>query len=93
MIKDLHANQGSVEVSGEITDVTEPKSFTKFGTQGKVASATLKDKTGTVTLTLWNDQVDQFKKGDTVKITNGYVKEWQGELQISTGKFGKIEKI
>ena len=28
-----------------------------------------------------------------VKITNGYVSEFQGELQLTTGKFGKLEVL
>jgi replication factor A1 len=42
-------------------------------------------------LTLWNQDIEKVKQGDTVRITNGYVNEFQGEKQLTTGKFGKLE--
>ena len=44
-------------------------------------------------LTLWNEQADQINVGDKVHITNGYVGEYQGKLQLSTGKFGALEVV
>ena len=56
-------------------------------------TAIAKDETGDIKLTLWNDDIEKVKSGDKVKLTNGYVSEWQGELQLTTGRFGKIEVI
>jgi len=28
-----------------------------------------------------------------IKISNGYVKEWNGELQLSAGKYGRLEVL
>ena len=92
-IAEVEPNQGNIDVEGVITEKSEPREFSKFGRSGKVCSATLKDDSGEITLTLWNEEADDFKVGDKVKITNGYVKEWQGEKQLSAGKFGKLEKL
>jgi replication factor A1 len=91
-ISELKARQGNVDVVGEITEKGEAKEFNKFGKPGRVCNAKLKDASGEIKLTLWNDQVDQFQAGDKVHLVNGYVGEWQGELQLSTGKFGEITK-
>jgi len=93
MIKDLKARQGNVDIVVEITDISPVKEFEKFGKSGQVANAIAKDETGEIKLTLWNDDIDKVKVGDKVKITNGYVGEWQGEKQLSTGKFGKLEVL
>ena len=74
----------------EVVEIEEPKEFTSFKGTGRLANAKAKDSTGTVKLTLWNDQIEQVGKGNKVKIENGWVKEYRGELQVSTGKFGKI---
>ena len=92
-INELKVRQGNVEVEGEITQKEEARSFNKFGKEGKVCNATLKDDSGEIKLTLWNEQVDQFNVKDKIKITNGYVNEFQGEKQLTSGRFGKIEKI
>jgi len=92
-IKDLEPRQGNVEIVVEIVEIAQPREFNKFGKSGRVANAKIKDSTGEMTLTLWNEQLDQVKPGDQVKITNGWVSEWQGEKQLSTGKFGSLEVL
>ena len=90
-IKDLKIRQGNVDVTVDIVDVGDTREFEKFGKRGRVATAVAKDDTGDIKLTLWNEDIDRIKPGDKVHITNGYVSEWQGEPQLTTGKFGKIE--
>lgn len=93
MISDLKAGDGNVELEAEVTEISEPRTFEKFGREGRVAKATIKDESGEMTLTLWNDQIDKVKAGDKVKITKGYVGEFRGERQLSTGKWGQLEVL
>lgn len=92
-IKDLQARQGNVEVLVDIVDISPVREFEKFGKKGRVANANAKDATGEVKLTLWNEQIDQIKVGDKVHLSNGYVGEYNGELQLSAGKFGTLEVV
>ena len=92
-IKDLKIRQGNVDIVVDVVDVGEVREFEKFGRSGKVATAIAKDETGDIKLSLWNEQVDNVKPGDKVHITNGYVSEWQGEPQLTTGKMGKLEVV
>ena len=92
-IKNLEARQGNVDIVAEIVEIGEIKEFTKFGRSGRVATAKAKDDTGEINLSLWNEQIDAVKPGDKVHITNGYVNEFQGEMQLTTGKFGKLEVV
>lgn len=92
-ISELTIGQGSVEVEGTIKEIGEVRNFDKFGRQLRVADAILEDDSGTVRLSLWNEDIDKFKQGDKVKVENGYVRDFQGEKQLTSGKFGKIEKI
>lgn len=92
-ISELTIRQGNVEVEGTIKEIGEPRSFDRFGRQIRVADAILEDDSGTIKLTLWNDDIDNFKAGDKVRVVNGYVNEFQGEKQLTSGKFGKLEKV
>tara|TARA_Y100000310_G_scaffold80365_1_gene77043 strand:+ start:220 stop:615 length:396 start_codon:yes stop_codon:yes gene_type:complete len=93
-IKNLEARQTNVEIELDVTEVGEAREFQKFGKPGRVATAQAKDANGdTIKLTLWNEDIDKVKLGDKIKLTNGYVSEWQGELQLTTGKFGKLEVV
>ncbi len=84
--------EGSVE--GEITELETPKNIkTKFGKELIVANGLLKDDSGEIKLALWNEDATKFKQGDNVRITNGWVSEFQDELKISSGRNGTIEKI
>ena len=92
-LSELQARQGKVDLAAEVGAKAEVREFEKFGRKGKVCNATIKDDSGTMQLTLWNEDVDTVKVGDKVKITNGYVNEFQGEKQLTAGRFGKLEVV
>ena len=92
-IKDLKPKMGNVDVVVDIIDVGAPREFQKFGKPGRVATAIAKDETGDVKLSLWNEDIDRVKAGDKVHISNGYSNEWQGEIQLTTGRMGKMEIV
>ena len=92
-IKDLKPKQGNVDIVVDVVDIGDAREFNKFGKPGRVATAIAKDETGDVKLTLWNEDIDKVKAGDKIHLTNGYVSEWQGEMQLTTGRLGKLEII
>lgn len=92
-VKDLKARQGNVNIELDVVEVGETREFQKFGNVGRVANAVGKDDTGQIKVSLWNDDIDKVKVGDTIRITNGWVSEFQGEKQLSAGRLGKLEII
>ena len=92
-IKDLTPKLGKIDLVADVTEKEEPRSFNKFGKDSRVCDAKIKDATGEVKLTLWNEQIDLIKVGDKIHLTNGYADEFRGALQVSTGKFGAIEVV
>jgi replication factor A1 len=92
-ISELQAKQGNVDIVAEVHEVSEAKEFSKFGKAGRVANAILKDDSGEIKLSLWNEQIDTVRKGTRVHIKNGFVNEWQGEKQLTTGRQGTIEVL
>jgi replication factor A1 len=92
-IKDLEPRQGDVDIIVEVVSIENPREFQKFGKPGRVANAVIKDATGEMKLTLWNEQIDAVHVGDKVHIQKGFVNEWQGEKQLTTGKFGTLEVV
>lgn len=92
-IADLRTGQSSVEVEGTVIDIGEVREFDRFGRTIRVATATVKDNSGEIKLSLWNEDINKVKKGDNIKVTNGFVKDFQDEPQLTAGKFGKIEVV
>ena len=56
-------------------------------------NALIEDETGSMKLTLWGNQIDKVKKGDKIRITGGYVKEFNGELFLNVGRNGTLERL
>ena len=89
-ISDLKEGTGKVDIEAKVVEKENTREVnTKFG-HTKVANAVIEDDSGTISLTLWGDDADKVKQGDTVKIENGFVKEWNNSLQLSVGKYGKM---
>ncbi len=94
-IGDLYPGMRNVTVTGKLTRKYELREFDKNGRQGKVANLLLGDETGQVRVTLWNDQTDQFEKlneGDTLRITNAWVKENRGYKELHLNTDSKLEQ-
>jgi len=92
-LSEIRPNQGSINVEAVVTEMEPPREINKFGNSLKVANAVVQDDSGKMRLTLWNAEIEKVKVGDKIKITNGYAKEFKGEIQLTAGKFGKIEVI
>jgi len=81
-----------VDVEGNVIEKSDAREVRSRYTNEtfKVADATIEDETGTITLTLWNEQVMQVNVGDRVKIENGYIKSFRDILQLNSGKYGSL---
>ena len=90
-ISKIQTGQGKIDCAGEILSKDPPREFEKFGKKGKVCNAKIKDATGSITLTLWNEDVEKVNVGDKIHLENGWCSEYKSEKQLSAGKFGKIE--
>lgn len=89
-IKELTDGMKRVSVEAQVVekgDVREVKSKFKDETY-RIVDAVLADESGSVKLTLWNEQIDMVNVGDKIKIDNGYVTSFKGEIQLNVGKFG-----
>ncbi len=90
-IEELQPRQSGVNIEVEVVELGDTREFEKFGKKGRVCNALVKDDSGQIQLTLWNDDIDKIKPGDKVKITNGFVNEFQGEKQLTAGRMGSLE--
>lgn len=89
-VNELQIRQGCDTIELEVTELGEAREWSNARGNGTVMSCKAKDDTGEVNITLWNDDVGKVKKGDKILIENGWVGEYQGEKQLSTGRFGKL---
>ena len=59
----------------------------------KVRNGKLSDRTGEISLVLWESEVDLVQVGDRIRIVEGWVADRRGRPQISLGRTGKLEKV
>ena len=58
----------------------------------RVAELLVGDDTGTIILTLWDDDIDKVEVDRTYRIINGYVNTFRGEPRLCVGRYGRIEE-
>jgi len=91
-IEDLRNGMKQVEVEAKVLEKTATREvMSRYKNETyRVATAIVSDDTGKIKLTLWNDQIEQVNENDTVKIENGYVSSFRGEIQLNIGRNGKL---
>ncbi|MEM2226095.1 MAG: OB-fold nucleic acid binding domain-containing protein [Candidatus Bathyarchaeia archaeon] len=93
-IAELKPGMKGVNLVGKIQEISAPRQvMTRFGGMSKVADAILSDESGAVRISLWNEQIDQVRPGDSIRVENGYVTSFRGEAQLNVGRYGKLSVL
>ena len=79
----------------KVVEKSDPKTvFSRFGSVLLVSNITVSDATGSIKVSLWNDQIGTISVGDKVRIENGVVKMFKGEMLLGVSrKFGKLSVL
>ena len=91
--KDLRPETKVESIELTIASKGDAREFTsRSGAVGKVCDCKAKDADGEeVQVTLWNEEIERVHANDRIRISNGWVREWRGNLQVSAGKYGRLE--
>ena len=93
-ITELRAGMKRVNVKAKIIEIPPRRLVqTMWGGRSYVSNAKIKDETGSITLSLWNNQIGRFNVGDGVEIENGVVTNFAGKLQLRLRKNSQLLKI
>jgi len=92
-VGDLTPQSKAVNVTAKVVSKTEVREIPmgRDGSAHKVSDALIGDETGVVYLTLWDDNIEKVNEADTVRIENGYVTLFKGNIRLNIGKYGKLE--
>jgi replication factor A1 len=92
-VNELRTGMKRVSLRAKVLEIAKPTLvFTKYGNYAKVANALVSDKTGTIKLCLWNEQINSISVGDTVQVENANVSMFRGERQLRIGKHGALHR-
>ncbi len=65
----------------------------KTGETLRVTEALVGDETGSVLLTLWNEDIDKMEPDHIYQLNNAYTTVFKGSLRLNLGKYGTMEEI
>jgi len=92
-IADIREGMSNISLEAKVIEISETRSVrTRFGRRD-VADALIKDETGEISLTLWQDQINTVKVGDRISIRGAFVTRFKEKLQVNVPRSGKIEVI
>ena len=93
-IEDLRAWMKNINLKAKVLDIPKPNLvYTRWGNQVYVSNLLIGDGTGTIKISLWNEQINKISEGDTIEIRNGSVANYKGELQIRIARNGSINVV
>ena len=92
-VGDLTPQSKAVNVTAKVVSKTEIREIPmgRDGSPHKVSDALVGDETGVVYVTLWDDNIEKVNEGDTIRVENGYVTLFKGNIRLNIGKYGKLE--
>jgi len=89
-IKDIKTGQKNLTVLFIVLEIGKP-THTKDG--HTVRAVKVADKTGSITMSLWDEVGELLQTGDICRVTKGYGAMWKDCLTLYAGKGGEMLKI
>ncbi len=92
-VGELTPQSRAVNVTAKVVSKSEIREIPmgRDGSAHKVCDALVGDETGSIYLTLWDDNIEKVDVEHTVRIENGYVTLFNGNMRLNIGKYGKLE--
>ncbi|MCK4327130.1 MAG: hypothetical protein KAW41_01500 [Candidatus Diapherotrites archaeon] len=97
-INEVRPGVEGVDVEGDVTQVFPVKEWEKDGKSGRVGSFIVKDGTGEIRVTLWNNACDLIENGEVqrgakVKVINASARERNGMAELSMGYSSEVKVV
>jgi replication factor A1 len=92
-VGELTPDSRAVNVLAKVVSKSEIRNIAagRDGEPHKVSDALVGDETGCVYLTLWDDNIEKVKDGETVSVKNGYINLFRGNMRLNIGRYGTLE--
>ena len=93
LIKDLEPRSSRINVKFKVVSKEDPREVTSRRTEEthSVCDVTVADETGSIILSLWDDDIDFVQEDNTYQLVNGYVNIFQDSMRLSKGKYGELQ--
>ena len=92
-VGELTPQSRAVNVTAKVVSKSEVRDIPmgRDGSAHRVCDALVGDETGAIYLTLWDDNIEKVNENDTLRVENGYVTLFKGNMRLNIGKYGKLD--
>lgn len=94
-ISELDVGMWDADIEAKVVRIFPPTSFEKDGREGKVQNFVAADESGSIRVTIWNENVDKLegmKEGDIIRVQHGYVKEgFRDDVEFHLGRKAVVD--
>ena len=93
-ITDLTTSSREINIVVKVVSKSEVRNVTgRDYSVHRVADALVGDETGCLYLTLWDDNIDKIPDEATIRVTNGYINLFRGNMRLNIGRYGSFELL
>lgn len=93
-ITDLKSDSREINIVAKVVSKSEVRNVTgRDYSVHRVADALVGDETGCLYLTLWDDNIDKIPDEATIRVTNGYINLFRGNMRLNIGRYGSFELL
>jgi replication factor A1 len=94
-IGDLTTYSRGVNTVAKVISKTEVREVTSRsdGSSHRVCEALIADETGSVYMSLWDDNVDNVVEDQVLQVSNGYINLFRGSMRLNIGRYGSYEEV
>ncbi|UCG01937.1 MAG: hypothetical protein JSW11_20350 [Candidatus Heimdallarchaeota archaeon] len=91
-IEDVKPLEKHLNVVFKVVDREAEREINKraTGETHRVCDLTVADETGSIVLTLWNEDIDNVEDDKVYKLSNGFANIFRNSIRLSKGKFGSV---
>ncbi|KAM3835910.1 SOSS complex subunit B2 [Diretmus argenteus] len=90
LLKDVKPGSKNLNI---VFIVLEIGRVTKTKDGHEVRSCKVADKSGSISISVWDELGSLIQPGDIIRLTRGYASIWKGSLTLYTGRGGDLQKI
>jgi len=92
-VGELTPQSRAVNVTAKVVSKSEIRDIPmgRDGSAHRVSDALVGDETGAIYLTLWDDNIEKVNENDSIRVENGYVTLFKGNMRLNIGKYGKLD--
>ncbi|XP_028809763.1 nucleic acid binding protein 1b isoform X1 [Denticeps clupeoides] len=84
---------GTLQMWTYMQHAVEKGRVTKTKDGHEIRSCKVADRSGSITISVWDDVGPLIQPGDIIRLTKGYASLWKGCLTLYTGRAGDLQKI